>query len=75
MQGGAAVAILLLLISIGLFALSKLWVEKKTFVTITGKAARGRVLIDEKHIAAPINAGCYLISFIVIGLYILIPLV
>lgn len=75
MQGGAAVAILLLLISIGLFALSKLWVEKKTFVTITGKAARGRVLIDEKHIAAPINAGCYFISFIVIGLYILIPLV
>ena len=75
MQGGAAVAILLLLISIGLFALSKLWVEKKTFVTITGKAARGRVLIDEKHIAVPINAGCYLISFIVIGLYILIPLV
>ena len=75
MQGGAAVAILLLLISIGLFALSKLWVEKKTFVTITGKAARGRVLIDEKHIAAPINAGCYLISAIVIGLYILIPLV
>ena len=75
MQGGAAVAILLLLISIGLFALSKLWVEKKTFVTITGKAARGRVLIDEKHIAAPINVGCYLISAIVIGLYILIPLV
>lgn len=75
MQGGAAVAILLLLISIGLFALSKLWVEKKTFVTITGKAARGRVLIDERHIAAPINAGCYLISIIVIGLYILIPLV
>ena len=75
MQGGAAVAILLLLISIGLFALSKLWVEKKTFVTITGKAARGRVLIDEKHIATPINAGCYFISFIVIGLYILIPLV
>ena len=75
MQGGAAVAILLLLISIGLFALSKLWVEKKTFVTITGKAARGRVLIDEKHIAVPINAGCYFISFIVIGLYILIPLV
>lgn len=75
MQGGAAVAILLLLISIALFALSKLWVEKKTFVTITGKAARGRVLIDERHITVPLNAGCYLISFIVIGLYILIPLV
>ncbi len=75
MQGGAAVAILLLLISMSLYALSKLWVEKKTFVTITGKAARERVMIDEKHIAKPLSFGCLLISFIVIGLYILIPIV
>ena len=75
MQGGAAVAILLLLISMSLFAMSKLWIEKKTFVTITGKASRKRVLIDEKHIAFPLTTSCYIISFIVIGLYILIPLV
>ncbi|MBQ9494964.1 MAG: iron ABC transporter permease [Treponema sp.] len=75
MQGGAAVAILLLLISMSLFAMSKLWVEKKTFVTITGKAARKRDMISEKHIAIPLNTCCYIISFVVIALYILIPLV
>ena len=75
MQGGAAVAILLLLISMSLFAMSKLWIEKKSFVTITGKASRKRALIDEKHIAFPLTTICYIISFIVIGLYILIPLV
>lgn len=75
MQGGAAVAILLLLISMSLFAMSKLWIEKKTFVTITGKASRIRNLIDEKHIVLPLTAFCYIISFIVIGLYVLIPLV
>ncbi len=75
MQGGAAVAILLLLISMSLFAMSKLWIEKKSFVTITGKASRKRALIDEKHIAFPLTTICYIISFVVIGLYILIPLV
>lgn len=75
MQGGAAVAILLLLISMGLYAMSKLWVEKKTFVTITGKATRERVMIDERHIAKPLSSFCLIVSGIVIGLYVLIPLV
>lgn len=74
-QGGTAVAILLLIISMSLYALSKLLVEKRTFVTITGKASRERVMIDEPHIAKPLSFGCLLISFIVIGLYILIPVV
>ena len=55
--------------------MSKLWIEKKSFVTITGKASRKRALIDEKHIAFPLTTICYIISFVVIGLYILIPLV
>lgn len=74
-QGGAAVAILLLLISMGLYAISKLWVEKKTYVTITGKATRERDLISEKHITIPLTFCCMTISVIVIGLYILIPIV
>ena len=74
-QGGAAVAILLLIVSMGLYALSKLWVEKKSYVTITGKASRERVMIDERHIAYPLNSVCLLVSFIVIGMYILIPIV
>ncbi|HBR02521.1 MAG TPA: ABC transporter permease [Ruminiclostridium sp.] len=74
-QGGTAVAILLLIVSMCLYALSKLWVEKKTFVTITGKASRERVLIDEPHIAKPLSFSCLFVAVIVIGLYILIPIV
>lgn len=74
-QGGAAVAILLLLVSMSLYALSKLWVEKKTFVTITGKASRERVLIDEPHIARPLAGSCLFFSVVVIAMYILIPVV
>lgn len=74
-QGGAAVAILLLLVSMSLYALSKFWVEKKTFVTITGKASRERVLIDEPHIARPLSGSCLFFSIIVIAMYILIPVV
>lgn len=74
-QGGAAVAILLLIISMSLYALSKMWAEKKTYVTITGKASRERVLIDEPHIAYPLSGICLFVSFVVIVMYILIPVV
>lgn len=41
-QGGAAVAVVLLDIAMILFILSKYWVEKKTYVTVLGKASRER---------------------------------
>ncbi len=74
-QGGAAVAILLLIISMALFFISKFYVQKKVFVTITGKASRERVMIDEKHITRPLASLCLLLSVLVVGLYVLIPLV
>ena len=45
-QGGAAVAVVLLDIAIILFILSKYWIEKKTYITVTGKASRERTMID-----------------------------
>jgi iron(III) transport system permease protein len=75
MQGGAAVAMLLLLISMGLYVFSKYFISSKSYVTITGKATRERVLINEPHIRLPLNGICYFISFVVISFYILIPLV
>ncbi len=74
MQGGAAIATVLLNISIILFIVSKYWIEKKVYITVTGKAARERVMIEEKHIRYPIAAGVYLLSGIVLLLYVLIPL-
>ena len=46
-QGGAAVAVVLLDIRMILFILSKYWVEKKTYVTVLGKASRERAMIKD----------------------------
>lgn len=73
MQGGAAVAVLLLDISIVLFILSKYWVERKVYVTVTGKASRERTLISDRCVVWPVAGFCYLISTAVILLYVLIP--
>ncbi|GKU77068.1 iron ABC transporter permease [Paenibacillus sp. L3-i20] len=74
MQGAAAMAVILLDISIILFIISKYYLEKKTFITVTGKSSRDRVLIGERHIALPISIFCLSISTIVLLLYALIPL-
>lgn len=74
MQGGAAVAVILLTISIGLFVLEKYWIEKKTYVTVTGKASRDRDLITESHIVWPVDIACLLITLFIGAFYILIPL-
>ena len=73
-QGGAAVAVLLLDLSMLLFIVSKYWVEKKVYVTVTGKASRERLPISEKIVVWPIAGTCYAISTIVLALYILIPI-
>ena len=73
MQGGAAVAVILLAISVGLFVMEKYWLEKKSYVTVTGKAAKERPLIEEKYIVWPIDITCLLITVFVISFYILIP--
>ncbi|WP_373368715.1 ABC transporter permease [Clostridium weizhouense] len=74
MSGGAAIAVVLLTLSILLFVIEKFWIEKKSYVTVTGKASRERELITEKKIVWPIDIVCLLIAVFVISFYILIPL-
>lgn len=74
MQGGAAVAVLLLDISIILFIISKYWLEKRVYITVTGKSSRERTLIDEPKIVWPIAGACFFITSIVVMLYVLIPI-
>ncbi len=74
MQGGATLAVLLLAVSTLLFVLSKYWIEKKSYVTVTGKPSRERGLIEEKHIVAPLSLFCLIASGLVIAFYILIPI-
>lgn len=73
-QGGAAVAVVLLNIAILLFIISKYWVEKKNYVTVTGKAARKRELIVDSSVVYPIAGFCFFIAGIVLLLYVLIPI-
>ncbi|WP_315115620.1 iron ABC transporter permease [Clostridium intestinale] len=74
MAGGAAIAVVLLCLSILLFVVEKFWLEKKSYVTVTGKASRERDLIKENHIVWPIDIFCLLVSIIVFSFYLLIPL-
>ncbi|GAA0077302.1 iron ABC transporter permease [Clostridium sp. CTA-5] len=74
MRGGAAIAVVLLTLSILLFVVEKFWIEKKSYVTVTGKASRERELITEKKIVWPIDIVCLLIAVFVISFYILVPL-
>ena len=73
-QGGAAVAVLLLDLSMLLFIISKYWVEKKVYVTVTGKASRERLPIADRLVVWPVAGFCYAIATIVLALYILIPI-
>jgi len=74
MAGGAAIAVVLLSLSILLFALEKFWIEKKSYVTVTGKASRERDVITEKHIVWPIDIACLLITIFVLSFYVLVPI-
>lgn len=74
MQGGSTVAVILLLLSMLLFIIEKYWLEKKSYITVTGKASRERVLIDEKFIVYCIDTFCLAVTAFVLLFYILIPL-
>jgi len=74
MSGATALAILLLLISVCAFLFQKYYIGKKTYITVTGKVSRERVLIDEPYITKPLSAIVILISIFVGMMYILIPI-
>lgn len=74
MAGAASLSIILLNVSLVLFIFSKYYLEKKSYITVTGKSAKGRVLIEDKHIKFPIELFCTLSSLLIVMLYALIPI-
>ena len=48
-QGAAAMAVVLLSITLVMYLVQKYVLEKKTAATLTGKASRGRMLIEDRH--------------------------
>lgn len=75
LQRCTALAMLLLIITMIVYLVSKLFVEKRTFVTITGKATRERTMIEDKHITRPLTAVCCIFAVIVGVIYVMIPVV
>ena len=71
--GAAAMAVVLLAITLVLFLIQKYYLEAKTAATLTGKASRARALIDDKSVRVPLTTICSLLSAFVIMMYIAIP--
>ena len=71
--GAAAMAVVLLGITLVLFLIQKYYLEAKTAATLTGKASRARALIDDTSVRVPLTTLCSLISAFVIMMYVAIP--
>ncbi len=73
LSGATALAVVLLMISMLAFFLQKGVIGKKSYVTVTGKAAKERILIDSKRVTRPVYAACMTISVVVVAMYALVP--
>lgn len=74
LKTGTALASVLLTISIFMFVLQNYWLGDKSYITVTGKPSRERIMIDDKKIKYIIGIICSLISIFILVLYILIPI-
>ncbi len=71
--GAAAMAVVLLMLTLVLFLIQKYYLEKKTVATLSGKASRERMLITDKSVTVPLTLFCGLFSFFVVLMYVSIP--
>ena len=72
--GAAAMAVVLLCITLAMFAVQKYYLERKTAATLTGKASRGRMLITDRSVQVPLTVLCSLVALFVIMMYICVPI-
>ena len=73
-QGAAAMAVVLLCITLAMFVVQKYYLESKTAATLTGKASRARMLIEDKSVSIPLTILCALAAIFVIGMYVCVPI-
>lgn len=72
-EGAAAMAVVLLVITLAMYLVQKYVLEKKTAATLTGKASRGRMLIEDRSVTIPLTILCSIIALFVIMMYICVP--
>ena len=72
--GAAAMAVVLLCITLLMFAVQKYYLEAKTAATLTGKASRARMMIEDRSVRVPLTVLCTLVAVFVIMMYICVPI-
>ena len=72
-EGAAAMAVVLLTITLMMYLVQKYVLEAKTAATLTGKASRARMLIEDRSVTIPLTILCSLIALFVIMMYICVP--
>lgn len=73
-QTGTAIAAILLSVTLVVFILQKAILDKRSYVTLTGKASRVREMIEDKGIVITSNALCLFVSFWVLLFYVFLVL-
>ena len=71
--GAAAMSVVLLSLTVVLFLIQKYYLERKTAATLSGKASRVRMLIEDKSVTVPLTILCGLIAAFVVLMYIMVP--
>lgn len=72
--GAAAMAVVLLSITLLMFIVQKYYLEAKSTATLTGKASRARMLIEDKSVTVPLTVFCSIGALFVIMMYICVPI-
>ena len=71
--GAAAMAVVLLTITLLMFIVQKYYLEAKSTATLSGKASRERMLITDKSVTIPLTVLCSALALFVIIMYICVP--
>jgi iron(III) transport system permease protein len=72
-EGAAAMAVVLLAITLVMFIVQKYYLEAKSTATLSGKASRERMLITDKSVTVPLTVLCSALAIFVILMYICVP--
>lgn len=72
--GGSAMSVVLLAISLSIFLFSKFYIERRSYITVTGKPAKIREPITNGKIVWPMDIFCLLVTLLVILFYAFVPL-
>lgn len=72
-RSSSGMAVILLLISMILFIIEKYFLERKSVATLSGKASRVRMQIEDRSVRIPTVSFCTFVGVFVIAMYAMVP--